>query len=239
MSLGNLFGHARVSTRNPSAAGICDRCNFVYQHSRLSPQFQWGGAKLFDEGYLVCRRCLDKPQDQFRSLILPGDPQPVINPRPDFWQTPPTFLGSPVPTTPGNQGFSQYVLTLVDSEPGASQIGVNYPLTKFGALASLAAISRVPTPAVIDRSIVLTRSNIAAQVLAANPARAFLALYSPVTAPTALNLGTALWGLTTNLMIGPGEAWFWATAQGLGAAYQGAIQAISLTPSQPLWVWEA
>jgi len=34
---------------------------------------------------LVCRRCLDKPQIQLRTIVIPPDPLPVINPRPEFY----------------------------------------------------------------------------------------------------------------------------------------------------------
>jgi len=31
------------------------------------------------------RTCLDKPQIQLRTIIIPPDPLPVINPRPEFY----------------------------------------------------------------------------------------------------------------------------------------------------------
>ena len=32
---------------------------------------------------LVCRRCLDNMQSQLRAITLPGDPPPILNPRPE------------------------------------------------------------------------------------------------------------------------------------------------------------
>lgn len=34
---------------------------------------------------LVCRTCLDRPQIQLKTIILPPDPLPVLNPRPELY----------------------------------------------------------------------------------------------------------------------------------------------------------
>ena len=75
-------GRAKVSTRSPEAFAICDNCGFLYNHSELRFQFQWAGNKLVNLRQLVCRRCNDIPQTQLRAIILPADPMPVMNPRP-------------------------------------------------------------------------------------------------------------------------------------------------------------
>lgn len=49
----------------------------------------------------------------------------------------------------------------------------------------------------------------------------------------------AIWGQSNNLIVGPGEAWFFATAQGLGTVFQGAMSVVGLTPGCPLFAWEA
>ena len=49
-------------------------------------QFQWdffGGATPQNTGYLVCDRCLDDPAYQYKLLILPPDPPPQLNIRPE------------------------------------------------------------------------------------------------------------------------------------------------------------
>jgi hypothetical protein len=74
-------GRASVSTRNPRAFGICDRCGFLYNHDRLQWQFDYAGAGLINKRILVCSPCLDTPQNQLRSIILPADPVPIENPR--------------------------------------------------------------------------------------------------------------------------------------------------------------
>lgn len=76
-------GRARVSARDPKAFAVCDRCSIWTNLNRLSWQFQWSGDRLTDLKILVCNECLDVPQQQLRSIILPPDPLPVFNPRPE------------------------------------------------------------------------------------------------------------------------------------------------------------
>lgn len=237
MALGDLRGRARFDAQNPGAMGECDRCGFWYQLDQLQRQFEWRGAALADTGLLVCagsgtKNCLDRPFEQNRTIILPPDPVPRINPRPSHDITPPWQIGQIAgPTTPGNQGFTQYVLGAVNPP--------NYPTTKASALAAVADISSIATPVgLIDRSATLSPANTTVALMPANPTRSYLLIYSPVQPVAFFSEGNALIGVTTNLAIGPGEAWFWATAQGLGAVYTGALTAIGLTAGMPLWAWE-
>lgn len=85
MSYASRSGRARTSARNPQAHAICDRCGGRFNHVDLSWQFDWAGAGLINKRILVCGPCSDKPQQQLRSIVLPADPTPVMNPRPqDF-----------------------------------------------------------------------------------------------------------------------------------------------------------
>lgn len=79
-------GRAKVNSRSPEAFGICDNCSFLYNLSELRWQFQWAGNKLVNMRQLVCRRCNDIPQTQLRAIVLPADPMPVMNPRPQNYQ---------------------------------------------------------------------------------------------------------------------------------------------------------
>ena len=75
----------RVSRNAPRARGRCDRCGFQYQLEALNWQYQWAGTRLQNLQLRVCQRCLDVPQEQLRSIILPADPIPVLNPRPEYY----------------------------------------------------------------------------------------------------------------------------------------------------------
>ncbi len=77
-------GHAYVDQTNPSAFGICDRCGFRFLHRDLSWQYQYRGTKLQNINILVCNNgCLDIPQEQLRVIIIPPDPVPIMNARPE------------------------------------------------------------------------------------------------------------------------------------------------------------
>lgn len=77
--------NARVEPSRPRAWATCDRCGLIWQHERLSWQYQWAGFQLINERTLVCPYCLDRPQQQLRSLVLPPDPPPLVNPRPEAY----------------------------------------------------------------------------------------------------------------------------------------------------------
>ena len=85
MAYASRSGRARTNASDPRAHAICDRCGFRYNHPDLQWQYEWAGSGLQNLRILVCDRCLDVPQDQLRSIVLPADPLPIINPRPEFF----------------------------------------------------------------------------------------------------------------------------------------------------------
>lgn len=77
-------GRGKVSSRFPSALGVCQRCGFTYNRKDLVPQFQWQGMELQNINVYVCTRtCYDVPQIQLKAIILPPDPVPVFLPFPE------------------------------------------------------------------------------------------------------------------------------------------------------------
>lgn len=86
-------GRGVASARNPRALAVCDRCYFTYNLDQLTWQYQWAGVKLQNLRLLVCHECLDNPQPQLKTIIIPPDPLPVLNPRPEQYNvTVPSFL---------------------------------------------------------------------------------------------------------------------------------------------------
>lgn len=78
--------HPRRAETNPSsprAWATCDRCGFVTNHYKLQWQHDWAGTQLINKGILVCDSCLDVPQRQLGTIILPPDPVPIMNARPE------------------------------------------------------------------------------------------------------------------------------------------------------------
>ena len=141
-------GKARVSARSPQAFGVCDRCKFLYNHTDLSWQFDWQGSSLINQRVLVCRRCMDVPQPQKRAIIIPADPVPVQNPRPenyvaaesnfrvtsgqntvDFWTGIPIPGGDTRTTEDDNTRVTQTVgppANIDPNVPGADNPGLPY-----------------------------------------------------------------------------------------------------------------
>src|SRR5262245_3449285 len=78
------MSRAAVSRRWPRAHAVCDRCGGHYNHDELAWQFDWMGPKLQNKRILVCRSCMDLPQEQLRTIIIPQDPVPIQNPRPEI-----------------------------------------------------------------------------------------------------------------------------------------------------------
>ncbi len=77
--------HYRVDADNPRAKGVCDFCGQIWQHDSLVWQFEWAGPRLMNQRRLVCNPCNDKPQQQLRTIVIPPDPIPIMNPRPELY----------------------------------------------------------------------------------------------------------------------------------------------------------
>lgn len=214
-------GHARVQPKNPEAFAVCDRCYRLFNKSDLRFQYDWRGPRLMNLRILVCQECYDRPQEQLRPIVLPPDPQPIINPRPEFYTT--------------DDGY--YGFTLVDVWNGIPGPG---GATKAAVLAIIAQQTGLPIPnPLTDDSLFLGAPGAVSQVMASNGARQWMSIFNPANTPFGFSTGTpALTGVPTTIMVGPGQAWFQASAIGKGACYQGAIAAISSLAGAPVWAWE-
>ena len=62
----------------------CDRCGFISSQNRMQFQYDFmGGSVPQNLGLLVCSKCLDDLNWQAKLLILPPDPKPIFNTRPE------------------------------------------------------------------------------------------------------------------------------------------------------------
>jgi hypothetical protein len=78
--------HATIDPNALDPLACCDRCGFVYNHSKLQFQPILAGNHFVNSGLLVCEVCLDVRNEQVRALRIPADPVPIANPRPAPWQ---------------------------------------------------------------------------------------------------------------------------------------------------------
>lgn len=78
-------GRAQTSRTWPRAHAVCDRCGGRYNHDVLKTQPYWAGPQLQTKNILVCPTCWDVPQENIRTIMIPPDPIPIDNPRPEAY----------------------------------------------------------------------------------------------------------------------------------------------------------
>lgn len=76
--------NAEVDADSPRAWGVCDRCGFVWNLHKMQFQYAYqGSTQPQNTNFVVCDRCLDPLDPQSMPYILPPDPMPVYNARPE------------------------------------------------------------------------------------------------------------------------------------------------------------
>lgn len=76
-------GRARVDPSRPQAWASCQRCGLNHNLVDLHYQYQWAGTDLVNLQIKVCDICMDVPAPFLKTIILPPDPPPVDQPRPE------------------------------------------------------------------------------------------------------------------------------------------------------------
>jgi len=112
MGYASRCGRSTTSAKKPLATAVCDRCGIWYDLVALRWQVDWRGATLQNLRLLVCDECFDRPQEQLRAIVLPPDPEPMMNARVEHFDAaetdyrtvsvPPTIdpeTGIPIPGT--------------------------------------------------------------------------------------------------------------------------------------------
>lgn len=79
MGTNSYSGRAIIDPAAPEALGICQRCGNLWNLRELRYQFQWMGPELQNKNIRVCPDCMDVPSEFLRTIILPPDPEPVLN----------------------------------------------------------------------------------------------------------------------------------------------------------------
>jgi hypothetical protein len=102
MGYASIAGRAVANPNRPEAFGACDRCGFLYNLVRLKWQHQYAGTRLVNLRFLVCDTCLDEPQPQLKARMIPADPVPVRNPRPENYAAEENDTSDAIPTPPIN-----------------------------------------------------------------------------------------------------------------------------------------
>lgn len=74
---------AATDPSSPRAWATDDRSGFIGNHHNLRWQFEWAGTQLVNTRTLVYEDQYDTPQRQLGTYILPQDPVPIMNARPE------------------------------------------------------------------------------------------------------------------------------------------------------------
>lgn len=77
MAYASRAGRAIANSSDPQAFGVCDRCGIWENFRNLSWQYDYSGSGLINKYLLFCPQCLDVPQPQLLTIILPPDPLPI------------------------------------------------------------------------------------------------------------------------------------------------------------------
>lgn len=92
-------GRANIDPASPRARAVCDHCGMIYNHYHLRWQYDWRGPRLQNLRFLVCPTCYDTyQQNGQRTIILPPDPVPIMNPRIEYYvqdDNPLSAIGGP------------------------------------------------------------------------------------------------------------------------------------------------
>lgn len=102
MGYASRSGRAVTNPESPRAFGVCDRCGLWYNLHKLKYQYEWAGTILNNLRLRVCDTCMDTPQPQLMARMMPPDPVPVMDPRPEPYRSPLTrqYLASEPTSTP-------------------------------------------------------------------------------------------------------------------------------------------
>ena len=74
---------AKTDATAPRAWATSDRGGWIGNQENMKWQLEWGGLKLYNKRILVYPDEYDQPQRQLGTIILPPDPLPILNARPE------------------------------------------------------------------------------------------------------------------------------------------------------------
>lgn len=198
---------------------MCDRCNRLFNRRDLIWEMQWRGPRLMKTGYLVDKSCLDVPQQQLRPRILPTDPVPIFNPRPEFYTV-----------ENGLQGFTLYTLDVPNNGNDGPVFSTDYVLQQIVLLSGIA----VPVVDFDGGEIFIPQ--VAQSLIPAFPPHDYLLIFNPTALPLAVSFGIADFLDTTSIVLSTGQALLWSSTQGTTISAN-AMTVAGFKPGQVYYAW--
>jgi hypothetical protein len=230
MGFADRSGYAVTDARNPRAFAVCDECGAWHNRFRLQEQMEFAGDGLINQHRLVCPRCISKPQEQFRTPILPADPVPIDDPRPETPELNQNLDGFVQITGPRGASLHQPILTELDpTRPFTSKAAV---------LASAGTGWGLPQPTLTDRGGAVTLSGVPIQLMPANLNRQYLLVYNPSGAIVGIAQGRPILGNPATVIVGAGSAVLQNAMGAPTTVWKAAVYALGLIAGAQVWAWE-
>ena len=108
-----------IDVKSPRSVAVCDGCGMWTMHGHLVEKMEYrGGSVPVGTNLYVCGVCDDVPNPYYSKLVLPPDPVPIKNPRPENYALNPEPMlfivadyNMPIitgvnPEDPSNEGFN-------------------------------------------------------------------------------------------------------------------------------------
>lgn len=133
---------ARTDPSAPAAWGTDDRSGFVGNHRDLKWQMEWAGTKLVNKRILVFEDEYDTPNRQLGTLILPPDPLPIQNARPENY----AIDEEPVSTRYTMDGRVRVISYLPYPQERIISVGGNLAGVSVGLMTGVVASVAPPAP---------------------------------------------------------------------------------------------
>lgn len=114
--------NAEVDPESPRAWATCDRCGFVQNHYKLRWQYAYmGSTQPMNTHLLVCPSCEDQLNPQDTPNILPPDPVPILNARPEpYVLDESSWLGTPEGDTLVTESGETFITPVPNPDSTAS-----------------------------------------------------------------------------------------------------------------------
>lgn len=115
--------HPRRAATDPTAPrawGTSDRNGMIGNLENMQWQWDWAGTQLVNKGLVVHADELDEPQRQLGTVLIPPDPVPIMNARPEAY----AIDEYPVSTLSATDGrilvvaYKPYPIQIIVAVPG-------------------------------------------------------------------------------------------------------------------------
>lgn len=181
-------GHAEVDPYQLDPFAVCDRCGGWYNHSNLRWQYQFAGTTVVNLRILVCPKCLDDMSPFLITPILPIDPPPVFDARPEPYsldETSPTQEFTAQINWPDPTIGADFYIDLFDGNPISGGSSVLSAVTGSATRANAASSIGSPVEGICGNTVAITFT----EASASSSNLTYIAVYDAATAGNLLASG--------------------------------------------------